>query len=175
MMTYHKIRYEAAKLFYEDLYNQFVIPSADEDFDEREFNITSSVILHTKLLDQQGITGLMKIGAGSYGIVFSADYQGKPVAVKCPLLNFVDGLEQFISTVDRSSENLHAEYKFLEQINRLCPNITVKVNQLIRFGPINYIVEEFFGEPLQCVMFRDHQLIMDNFDKIAQGIMTCVE
>lgn len=90
----------------------------------------------------------MKIGAGSFGIVFSADYQGKSVAVKCPILNFVDGLDQFIDTIERGSENLRDEYKFLEQINKLCPNITVKVNRLMRFGPINYIVEEFFGEPL---------------------------
>lgn len=117
----------------------------------------------------------MKIGAGSFGIVFSADYQGKSVAVKCPILNFVDGLDQFIDTIERGSENLRDEYKFLEQINKLCPNITVKVNRLMRFGPINYIIEEFFGEPLQCVMLRDHQTVMENFDKIAQGIMTCVE
>lgn len=45
----------------------------------------------------------------------------------------------------------------------------------MRFGPISYIIEELFGEPLQCVMFRDHQTIVANFDKIARGVMTCVE
>lgn len=51
MTTYHRIRHEPAKLFYEDLYNQFVAPSDDDDFDDRQFNVTSSVILYTKLLD----------------------------------------------------------------------------------------------------------------------------
>ena len=117
----------------------------------------------------------MKIGGGSFGIVFSAKYKNKPVAVKCPLLNFADGIEQFIETVEQGSKNMRDEYNSLEQINKLCPGVTVEVVELMKFGPINYIIEELFGETLQSVMLRDHQTVIENFDKIAQGIMTCVE
>lgn len=51
MITYHRIRHEPDTLFCEDMYNQFALPRGDDGMDERELNITNSVILYTKLLD----------------------------------------------------------------------------------------------------------------------------